>query len=244
MDSSSSLSTEGTLLFQEQEESQLSFNPNEDPMPQSQPQDSAYTELRFEVDGCTQSASEPNDVKQTSEENKSESDPHALTEAEIASLPHGMALIYAETYRLDAESRRRKEEMEAEKARAAAARKANEIKWPGDTSEFPAESFVFFNPPGSHLRAQAIHIGTPKSHPLMARTSVYAVRQAGSADIEFRIARDGSTPEQIRQGPLTEYKRTRFNDFFKGMKEGQADLWARQLLAQVPGINDAIVKWK
>ncbi|KAI0849448.1 hypothetical protein F5Y00DRAFT_269430 [Daldinia vernicosa] len=246
MDSSSGLPTQEALLLQEQGASQPPLNPIK--QSKSQPQDSAYTEMCFEVDNSTRSISTANDFKEISGENKSVSDSGILTETEVASLPYGLGSIYAETCRLKAEAERREKEMEAEKAaekaRLAAAKKANEFRWPGDTSAYPAEASVFVNPPGSRLRAKAVHIGTPKSHPLTSRVSVYAVRQEGSADIEFRMARDGSTPEEIRQGPSVDYKQIRLNNFFKGMKQSQADLWARQLLSQVPGINDAIVKWK
>lgn len=248
MNSSSDLPTQGAMSFQGQGASQSSLNPIKQPQPQPQPQDSAYTESRFEVANSTQSTSTLNNFGEIGGESKPVSGSHILTESEIPSLPYGLGLIYAETCRLRAESKRREEEMEAEKAaekaRLAAAKKANEFRWPGDTSAYPAESFVFLNPPGSKLRAKAVHIGTPKSQPLASRVSVYAVRQEGSADIEFRMARDGSTPEEIRQGHSVDYKQIRLNDFFKGMKQNQADLWARQLLAQVPGINDSIVKWK
>ncbi|KAI1653454.1 hypothetical protein F4813DRAFT_393637 [Daldinia decipiens] len=246
MDSSSGLPTQDTQPSQGQEASQSPSDSIRKLQPQ--PDNSTYTELCFEVDSSTQSTSTSNDFEETGGENKPASGSHMLTESEVASLPYGLGLIYAETCRLKAESKRRKEEMEAEqaaeKARLAAVKKANEFRWPGDTSAYTAESFVFLNPPGSELRAKAIHIGIPKSQPLTSRVSAYAVRQEGSADIEFRMARDGSTPEEIRQGPLVDYKQIRLNDFFKGMKQNQADLWARQLLAQVPGINDAIVKWK
>ncbi|KAF3067430.1 hypothetical protein GL218_08587 [Daldinia childiae] len=242
MDSYSDLPIQEIMSLQEKEASQSSLCPVKKPQPN--PQDCAYTELRFEVDNSAQPTNTPSNSEEINGGYKSVSGSPNLTESEIASLPYGLGLIYAETCRLEAESKRHEEEMEAEKARLAAVKKATEFRWPGDTSAYPAESFVFLNPPGSKLRAKAIHIGTPKNQPLASRISVYAVRQEGSADIEFRTAQDGSTPEEIRQGPLFDYKHIRLNDFFKGMKQNQADLWARQLLAQVPGINDAIVRWK
>ncbi|KAI1468223.1 uncharacterized protein F4812DRAFT_458655 [Daldinia caldariorum] len=260
MDSSSDLPGQPTPPSQGEAVCQPSSNLTEES--HFQPQESKYTNLRFELDMPIRSIKPNDNVEGRSEQSTSTShSPLQLSKKEFAALPDDFKKLYAETHKTDANSKKREKEKNAEKKNAKKKKitqkgnvaekesveqekEAGQLLWPGDTSAYPAESFVFQNPAGSHLRAQAVHIGLTKTYPLTARISVFAVRQEGSADIEFRIARDGSTPAEIRQGPPIKYDHIRHNDFFAGMKQAQAELWARQLLAQVPGINDAIVKWK
>ncbi|KAI8963506.1 hypothetical protein F5Y11DRAFT_346492 [Daldinia sp. FL1419] len=241
MDSFSSLPKSPASQTQEQEVCQLPSNSIQKPQPQ--PQEDIYTNLHFEVESSTLSTVTCDDPEKTEEE-APKSGLYTISEQEIDALPYNLGLIYRENLRMDAEARQREKDKATEKARIEAEKKANEMRWPGDTSAYPADSFVFTNPVGSALRAKAVHIGTPKSHPPTARVSVYAIRQDDRDNIEFRMARDGSSLEEIRQGPLFDYDQIRHNDYFKGMEQSQADIWVRQLTAQVPGINDCIVKWK
>ncbi|KAG4224410.1 hypothetical protein PC116_g27135 [Phytophthora cactorum] len=242
MDSSSGLPGQQTPPSQGEAAGQPSSNPIDEP--QTQRQESAYTELRFEVDISTQSTDTSDNLRDSTEQNASPSHPRVHSGEEMEAMPDGFLQLYNEVKRLDAEKKQREKDKISEEERIAEEKKAKEMEWPGDTSAYPAESLVFMNPPGSHLRAQAVHVGIPKGYPATMRISAFAVRQAGSADIEFRVARDGSSPAEIRQGATVDYKYIQLNTFFKGMKQSQADLWARQLLAQVPGLNDALVKWK
>ncbi|KAI1478672.1 hypothetical protein F4774DRAFT_426407 [Daldinia eschscholtzii] len=243
MDSSSGLPGQQTPPSQGEAAGQLFSNPIDEP--QTERQESAYTELRFEVDISTQPTdTSDNNFRNFTEQDASPSHPRTLSGEETEAMPDGFQQLYNEVKRLDAEKKQREKDKISEEERIAEEKKANEMEWPGDTSAYPAESLVFMSPPGSHLRAQAVHVGIPKGYPATARISAFAVRQVGSADIEFRVARDGSSPAEIRQGATVDYKYIQLNTFFKGMKQNQADLWARQLLAQVPGLNDALVKWK
>ncbi|XXH01340.1 hypothetical protein Hte_007698 [Hypoxylon texense] len=176
-------------------------------------------------------------------------------------LPDGFSSIVQERRRLSHEEKQRAAAEEAKQAREkarqerlAAQQELGRFQWPpNDSTEYPAESVEEVILPRSEYRARAIHMGTPRrDHVGSTGTGtgatrgwlgVYAVRPPHSATIEFRVARDGSSPAAIRRGQLTTWKHIRLNMLFEGMTEAQAERWVRQMLAMVPGQNDSIMKW-
>ncbi|KAI1412842.1 hypothetical protein F5Y13DRAFT_190049 [Hypoxylon sp. FL1857] len=159
-------------------------------------------------------------------------------------LPYSLEQVYTENRRMSAEAKRAEDEKARKIAQAKhieAEMKAN-YRWPGDTSTYPAQVMEDFAVPNSELRAKAIHVGTPISEnsPFIG---VYAVRRMFSQKAEFRMAQDSSSPEEISQGNLVEFKNIRLNQYFQNMSESQIELWARHLLATVPGTNNTLMKW-
>ncbi|KAI1385427.1 uncharacterized protein F4822DRAFT_445374 [Hypoxylon trugodes] len=161
--------------------------------------------------------------------------------------PYGLDQLEAAVLRLEAEEKQRKAEEAAKKeeeVRIEAERKENGFRWPGDTSDFPAEALADYKIPGCELRAKAVCIGHPRDPELSRlRVSVFAMRPEGSRDVLFKIAKDGSSIDEIHQGYPIKWEDVRVHAYFQGMSEFVADHWIRHLLAMVPGVNDSIMKW-
>ncbi|KAL7619926.1 hypothetical protein AAE478_010473 [Parahypoxylon ruwenzoriense] len=162
-------------------------------------------------------------------------------EETVQPLPYNLDKILAENVRMAAEE----EKNAAGREQIEAASEADHlVKWPGDAGHYPAASAEDLEMPGCEYRAKAIHIGiSPDKGTGGEALSVYAVRPEGSRSIEFRMAKDGSSPSKISQGPEVDYGQVQRNSYFRGMGEDQAQLWVRHLLATVPGQNDTIMKW-
>ncbi|KAI2616832.1 hypothetical protein GGR54DRAFT_649237 [Hypoxylon sp. NC1633] len=116
-----------------------------------------------------------------------------------------------------------------------------DMRWPGDRTLHMAESFEELELPGCEYRASAVHVGTPSYN---LRQSVFAVRTPKKCELQYRIAKDGSTIAQIWEGPSIWFGGIILNTFFEGMSERQAGRWIYQLLAQIPGRDDALMRWK
>ncbi|KAI1397668.1 hypothetical protein F4819DRAFT_503189 [Hypoxylon fuscum] len=171
----------------------------------------------------------------------------------IPLLPYGLHLVDAENRRMSAEQKRlyseleaQEKRVEAEKKRLEAEHRAEESYWPaGDTSAYPAEAVEEIQLPNSEYRVKAIHVGTPRDKSLQrAHYSVYGLKPHHSYDVQFRIARNGSSPEEVCQRPEIGFEHIQPNALFEGMPRIQVERWIRQLLAMVPGQNDTIMKWK
>ncbi|KAI1633071.1 hypothetical protein F4809DRAFT_644813 [Biscogniauxia mediterranea] len=146
--------------------------------------------------------------------------------------PHSLILPLRETRVVDSGS--------AEEERG-----KDEFRWPGDITDYPAEACEELQLPGCEYRAKTIHVGRPKKRFENNQSiNVYAIRPAGAKDVEYRLAEGVWSPQEIidKGSPI------RFDDispsvFFRGMNQAQVELWVRQLLAQVPGQNDTVMKW-
>ncbi|KAI2631447.1 hypothetical protein GGS26DRAFT_95484 [Hypomontagnella submonticulosa] len=156
-------------------------------------------------------------------------------------LPFGLDQLQAATQRLDAEAKQR-EELEKKLADTAANSQRQDFLWPGDTSAYPAEVFADVDFPESEFRARTIHMGNPKNDARPA-TGVYAVQKTLGGRIEYRIARDGCPVDWVDKAPEVQYGEISLNVFFAGMRQAQAEIWIRQMLATVPGRDDTLVKW-
>ncbi|KAI1763485.1 hypothetical protein GGR53DRAFT_364561 [Hypoxylon sp. FL1150] len=133
---------------------------------------------------------------------------------------------------------------EAEERRLAAEAEANakRYQWPGDSIGYPAESTADLELPNCQFRAKAVHVGWPAGS-TSPSPSVFAVRLPYTSDVEFHVARDGSSPEQITAGAQIGFEHIRLNHLFDKMDEDKVAGWILQLLGMVPGQNDCIMKW-
>ncbi|OTB02037.1 hypothetical protein M426DRAFT_265118 [Hypoxylon sp. CI-4A] len=167
-----------------------------------------------------------------------------LTEAEVQALPDGLDQIYHENMRMneEEEQKRQAEAHVQAQAQAQAQPHAHAHVWPGDTSAYPADAFANLNIPGSQHRAKTVHLGYLKNI-AASRYSVFALQSEHGPGIELRGALDGSSTDEIRKGPLIRFEDIHLNEYFDSMSATLAEKWIRQLLAQVPGHNDAMVKW-
>ncbi|KAI0592747.1 hypothetical protein F4775DRAFT_597907 [Biscogniauxia sp. FL1348] len=133
-----------------------------------------------------------------------------------------------------------------EKSRSVEAKRDKiEFRWPGDIADYPAEAYEELQLPGCEYRAKTVHVGRAKKRfDDIQSINVYAIRPAGAKDIEYRLAKSVWSPQEIidKGFPIG------FHDiipsiFFEGMNQTQVELWVRQLLAQIPGQNDTVMKW-
>ncbi|KAI1488483.1 hypothetical protein F5X96DRAFT_685244 [Biscogniauxia mediterranea] len=146
--------------------------------------------------------------------------------------PQGLILPLRETRVVDSKS------AEEEKGN-------DEFRWPGDITDYPAEACEELVLPGCEYRAKTIHVGRPKQRFENNQSiNVYAIRPAGAKGVEYRIAEGVWSPQEIiEKGSPIKFDDISPSVFFRGMKQAQVELWVKQLLAQVPGQNDTVMKW-
>ncbi len=124
-------------------------------------------------------------------------------------------------------------------------------EWVGDPSRYPAECYEDLRLPGCEFRAQAICVGLPGpewfrkygENRAYGRLVVYAVRQPGSDEVEFKLVEPGPSVQEVMQGPEIQFGDIRLNANFSDMNEEQVTRWSRYLLAAVPGIDDTTTMW-
>ncbi|KAI0906278.1 hypothetical protein F4823DRAFT_565928 [Ustulina deusta] len=147
----------------------------------------------------------------------------------------------------EAEEAQQKQQREEEKAQQL----TQAPEWVGDPSRYPAECYEDLRLPGCEFRAQAICVGLPGpewfrkygENRAYGRLVVYAVRQPGNDEVEFKLVEPGPSVQEVMQGPEIQFGDIRLNANFSDMNEEQVTRWSRYLLAAVPGIDDTTTMW-